>query len=157
MESAHDDPVAHHLARYVLAELRNRTQPVPEGAHELFTRALQTVAMISPNDVLDAAGILAERLFQHSLRAGDEMVDRERAGGTLTPREVELLEILLVSERTAPTESLAETARRLFISTNTFKHHLGNMGQKLFASGRAEILRRARERGYIVPRGMAEG
>ena len=80
-------------------------------------------------------------------RAFQRVVDREaaerEAGGTLTPREIEIVRLVAQGLRN---RAIAE---RLCISEGTVKVHLHNVYEKLGVDGRLELLLSARQKGLI--------
>lgn len=68
-----------------------------------------------------------------------------RSTTTLTPREVEILEILPSGE------TYAELASRLFISESTLKSHLRSIYRKMDSRNRTEAINQARRLGILPP------
>jgi DNA-binding NarL/FixJ family response regulator len=70
----------------------------------------------------------------------------EQAGGDLTEREREVLELLVQG-----TTSNRELAQRLYVSENTVKYHLRNILQKLHLQNRAQVIAYAVRHGLVEP------
>jgi two-component system, NarL family, response regulator NreC len=67
------------------------------------------------------------------------------AAEALTQREREVLRLLALGHTNA------EVAERLHLSVRTVETHRANLQSKLAVSGRAELVRHARERGLVTP------
>ncbi|MGY1831920.1 response regulator transcription factor [Geodermatophilus sp. SYSU D01180] len=61
----------------------------------------------------------------------------------LSPRELEVL------RRLGEAQSTRQIAAGLVISTNTVRGHVRTLVRKLAATGRADVVRRAREQGFL--------
>jgi DNA-binding NarL/FixJ family response regulator len=99
-------------------------------ARELTDRARTTAHH------LGARPLLAELRTLGS--TGQRSADGTRHGESLTPRELEILDLV------AQGRSNSEIARRLFISAKTVSVHVSNILAKLGASGRTEAAALAR-------------
>ncbi len=73
-----------------------------------------------------------------------EFVDKITLDKILSKREREVF-LCILNQLSA-----RDIARSLYISENTAKHHITNIGRKFNARGRSEILARARLLGVIV-------
>ncbi|HJR58464.1 MAG TPA: LuxR C-terminal-related transcriptional regulator [Vicinamibacterales bacterium] len=114
-------------------------------------RDLRKALERSPPDIIGEFDSLAEA--RRSGLAADAIVaaprtppepDDDPAPETLTPREVQVLE--LVAEG-LPNKVIAE---RLGISDQTVKFHIGSISGKLGAGNRTDAVRRAVRRGLIA-------
>lgn len=130
---------------------------VAEAADLLFALAFSTLLEVFPDNAMGIAQALARRLWTDMFVAAQalaerpqpavtlvEVVDRERISQFLTAREAVVFELLLEN---APVKQIST---RLQISPHTAKHHITNIGRKLAATGRVEVVRRAREMGLLV-------
>jgi DNA-binding CsgD family transcriptional regulator len=93
------------------------------------------------------AGVVGVRLVGGDQPAdvilAQHVTDADEAEAGLTPREVEVLNLL------AEGASNKTIARRLGISVHTAKFHVGSLLDKLDASGRTDAVTHAVRRGYI--------
>lgn len=114
-------------------------------------RALRDALEHSPPDVIGEFGSLAEAR-RSGIQAdaivmaprADAVPDGEPAVESLTPREIQVLE--LVAEG-LPNKAIAE---RLGISDQTVKFHVASIGGKLGAANRTDAVRRAVRRGLLT-------
>ncbi len=79
-------------------------------------------------------------MLQHLLPAHP---DQQRAGPDLTPREVEVLDLLVDG---ASTQAIAE---RLYMSTNTVRNHVQKILTKLGVHSRLEAVSTAVREGIV--------
>jgi DNA-binding CsgD family transcriptional regulator len=85
----------------------------------------------------------AEPLLRELREAGMSPQRQEARAGALTPRELEILQLV------AQGRSNGEIAKQLFISAKTVSVHVSNILAKLGASGRTEAAALARRRGLL--------
>ena len=93
---------------------------------------------------IEADGILVAPPGQLKLAPTSERVDDEAFAEALTPREVEVLELLAEG---LPNKAIAD---RLHISDQTVKFHVASISGKLGAANRTDAVRRAVRRGLIT-------
>jgi len=112
---------------------RSRLQAELDGTTIEIVGEFQSVA------AAHAADLDVDALLIATPTAGDEIVAE-----ALTPREVEVLELL------AEGLSNKAVAERLGISDQTVKFHVASISGKLGASNRTDAVRRAARRGLIT-------
>ncbi len=153
-ESRTDPPL---LAAELSGDVAAIAAAFADASQRLFRIALPALLDDLPGDVVDIASALTDRLAAEGAAligvlaesrvlapAETEVIDRFKIAEILTEREVSVFELLL---QDAPVKNIS---RALHISPHTAKHHITNIGRKLTASGRVEVLRRARELGLLV-------
>jgi DNA-binding NarL/FixJ family response regulator len=116
---------------------RVRAQLAGEGVDILAE--VDTLADARAAHMRADALIVAEDLSGHSVSLDDE----ERMAEPLTPREIDVLELLTEG---LPNKGIAE---RLGISDQTVKFHIGSILGKLGATNRTEAVRLALRRGLV--------
>jgi DNA-binding NarL/FixJ family response regulator len=118
-----------------------------ESAPELTTIAVSAGRDELWRASLEAAGVSAfiakeneVEVIERSLR---EAIDAEVRWARLTPRELEILELV------AEGRSNREVASLLWLSDQTVKFHLANIYRRLGVTGRAEAVAEARREGLL--------
>jgi DNA-binding NarL/FixJ family response regulator len=117
--------------------LRSQVNGSMEIAGEFSTLAAAREADLDADAILLPFDSPADELAQG--RRVDEVIDEP-----LTPREVEVLELLAEG---LPNKAIAE---RLRISDQTVKFHVSSISGKLGAANRTDAVRRAVRRGLIT-------
>jgi len=106
--------------------------------------SMQIVAEYATLAAARAAAIDADAILVADPRAHDDDEEAPLLEETLTPREVEVLELLAEG---LPNKAIAE---RLGISDQTVKFHVSSISGKLGAANRTDAVRRAVRRGLIA-------
>lgn len=91
----------------------------------------------------DLAMAIRQLFFEHSVHFADDGIRNSARQSPLSSRETEILQ--LVSEG----RSTADMARRLWVTEQTVKFHLGNIYRKLGVSNRTAAARWAYEQGLL--------
>jgi DNA-binding NarL/FixJ family response regulator len=113
--------------------------------HAEFDRAsIEVVGEFDSMAAANASGLDADAFVVSPGHHGDHGADEEGIAEALTPREVQVLELLA--------EGLANKAiaTRLRISDQTVKFHVASIAGKLGAANRTDAVRRAVRRGLIA-------
>jgi DNA-binding NarL/FixJ family response regulator len=98
----------------------------------------------------DDLAMAIRQLFEHSIHlAGDRITNPQRPT-PLSPRQTEILQLV------AEGLSTADMARKLWVTEQTVKFHLGNIYRKLGVSNRTAAARWAYEQGLLAEEGMAK-
>jgi DNA-binding NarL/FixJ family response regulator len=96
----------------------------------------------------DDLAMAIRQVFEHSIHlAGDRITNPQRQT-LLSPRQTEILQLV------AEGLSTAEMARKLWITEQTVKFHLGNIYRKLGVSNRTAAARWAYEQGLLAEESM---
>jgi len=119
--------------------LRSQVNGSMEIAGEFATLAAAREADGEADAILLPFDSLADELAQGRRVGADEIIDEP-----LTPREVEVLELLAEG---LPNKAIAD---RLHISDQTVKFHVSSISGKLGAANRTDAVRRAVRRGLIT-------
>ena len=119
--------------------LRSQMQGSIEIVGEFATLAAARAADLDTDAIVLPSGSPADELAQGRSADDDEVIDEP-----LTPREVEVLELLAEG---LPNKAIAE---RLQISDQTVKFHVSSISGKLGAANRTDAVRRAVRRGLIT-------
>ena len=106
--------------------------------------SMQVVAEYGTLASARAASIDADGILVADRRARDDDEDGPFVEEALTPREVQVLELLAEG---LPNKAIAE---RLGISDQTVKFHVSSISGKLGAANRTDAVRRAVRRGLIA-------
>jgi len=106
--------------------------------------SMQVVAEYATLAAARAAAIDADAILVADLRAREDEEDAPFVEETLTPREVQVLELLAEG---LPNKAIAD---RLGISDQTVKFHVSSISGKLGAANRTDAVRRAVRRGLIA-------
>ena len=106
--------------------------------------SMQVVAEYGTLASARAASIDADGILVADRRARDDDEDGPFVEEALTPREVQVLELLAEG---LPNKAIAE---RLGISDQTVKFHVSSISGKLGAANRTDAVRRALRRGLIT-------
>ena len=106
--------------------------------------SMQVVAEYGTLASARAASIDADGILVADRRARDDDEDGPFVEEALTPREVQVLELLAEG---LPNKAIAE---RLGISDQTVKFHVSAISGKLGAANRTDAVRRAARRGLIT-------
>ena len=106
--------------------------------------SMQIVAEYGTLAAARAASIDADGILVADRRARDDDEDGLFVEEALTPREVQVLELLAEG---LPNKAIAE---RLGISDQTVKFHVSSISGKLGAANRTDAVRRAVRRGLIA-------
>jgi DNA-binding NarL/FixJ family response regulator len=106
--------------------------------------SMQVVAEYATLAAARAAAIDVDAILVADLRAREDEEDAPFVEETLTPREVQVLELLAEG---LPNKAIAD---RLGISDQTVKFHVSSISGKLGAANRTDAVRRAVRRGLIA-------
>ena len=128
------------------ARVRARMNGSMEVVGEYPTLADARAADIDVDALVVASDADAERapMNPRAREMDDRLGDRQAFDEPLTPREVEVLELLAEG---LPNKAIAE---RLRISDQTVKFHVASISGKLGAANRTDAVRRAVRRGLIT-------
>lgn len=118
---------------------------IEAGAHGYLLKSLTGDEFLEMLDGLQRGEAALTRQMTTRLlrRFHDDQPDRSRSSSPLTPRELELLQLV------ARGLSNKAIARELSVSENTVKYHLKNIMQKLDVQNRTEAVSRALRDGLI--------
>jgi DNA-binding NarL/FixJ family response regulator len=108
------------------------------------TSSAGTLAYVHKKTHPDDLAMAIRQVFEHSIHlAGDRITNPQRQT-LLSPRQTEILQLV------AEGLSTAEMARKLWITEQTVKFHLGNIYRKLGVSNRTAAARWAYEQGLLA-------
>ena len=97
----------------------------------------------------DLAMAIRQLFFEHSIHLAGDRISNPQRQTPLSPRQTEILQLV------AEGLSTAEMARKLWVTEQTVKFHLGNIYRKLGVSNRTAAARWAYEQGLLAEEGMA--
>ena len=95
----------------------------------------------------DLAMAIRQLVFEHSVYFADYRISNSEAQTPLSRRETEILQLV------AEGLSTADMARKLWVTRQTVKFHLGNIYRKLGVSNRTAAARWAYEKGLLIEDG----
>jgi len=95
----------------------------------------------------DLAMAIRQLFFEHSIYFAEDWISDPRTQTPLSRRETEILQLV------AEGLSTADMARRLWVTRQTVKFHLGNIYRKLGVSNRTAAARWAYDQGLLVEEG----
>lgn len=115
----------------------------------LATFSAGALAYVHKKTHPDDLAMAIRQLFEHSIHfAGDQPTNPQRQT-PLSPRQTEILQLV------AEGLSTADMARKLWVTEQTVKFHLGNIYRTLGVSNRTAAARWAYEQGLLAEEGMA--
>ena len=97
----------------------------------------------------DDLAMAIRQLFEHSIHLAGDLITNPQRQTPLSPRQTEILQLV------AEGLSTADMARKLWVTEQTVKFHLGNIYRKLGVSNRTAAARWAYEQGLLAEEGMA--
>lgn len=97
----------------------------------------------------DLAMAIRQLFFEHSIHLAEDRITNPQRQTPLSPRQTEILQLV------AEGLSTADMARKLWVTEQTVKFHLGNIYRKLGVSNRTAAARWAYEQGLLAEEGMA--
>jgi DNA-binding NarL/FixJ family response regulator len=97
----------------------------------------------------DDLAMAIRQLFEHSIHLAGDRITNPHRQTPLSPRQTEILQLV------AEGLSTADMARKLWVTEQTVKFHLGNIYRKLGVSNRTAAARWAYEQGLLAEEGMA--
>ena len=114
----------------------------------LATFSAGALAYVHKKTHPDDLAMAIRQLFEHSIHLAGDLITNPQRQTPLSPRQTEILQLV------AEGLSTAEMARKLWVTEQTVKFHLGNIYRRLGVSNRTAAARWAYEQGLLAEESM---